>query len=147
MNYDIVITTAFGVESVTKRELIRLGVEDPKAIEGSILVHGTEEDVMKYNLLLRTAERVHIKLTSFRAETFDELFDNVKSFSWENLLPKDAKIIVTGKSKKSSLFAISSCQSIIKKAILVRLMPVYKTRTFSEDGAEYNIEFSIDNNV
>lgn len=146
MTHDIVITTAFGVESITKNELRHLGVRDPKAIEGSILVSGTDEDVARYNLLLRTAERVHIKLASFHAETFDQLFDNVKNVPWENYLPKDAKIIVTGKSKKSALFALSSCQSVIKKAILVRLMPIYRTRTFEESGAEYNVEFSIANN-
>ncbi len=143
--YDIVVTTAFGVESITKNELRKLGVSDPKAIEGSISVRGTEEDVVRYNVLLRTAERVHIKIASFPAKTFDELFDNVKVLPWENFIPKDGKIVVTGKSKKSLLFALSSCQSIIKKAILVRLMPIYRTRTFAEDGAEYNVEFSIDN--
>lgn len=146
MTYDVVITCAFGVESITKNELRALGVCDPKAVDGSILVRGTEEDVIKYNLLLRTAERVHIKISSFRAESFDELFDGVKAVPWENYLPKNAKIIVTGKSKKSALYALSSCQSIIKKAILVRLMPVYRTRTFEEDGAEYNVEFSIADN-
>ena len=146
MTYDIVVTTAFGVESITKNELRSLGVRDPKAVEGSILIRGTDEDVAKYNLLLRTAERIHIKVASFHAETFDQLFDNVKEIAWENFLPKDAKIVVTGKSKKSALFALSSCQSIIKKAILVRLMPIYRTRTFEESGAEYNVEFSIRDN-
>ena len=145
--YDIVVTTAFGVESIAKNELRKLGVTEPKAIDGSILVRGTDEDVARYNLCLRTAERVHIRIASFSAKTFDELFDGVKSLPWENFIPKDGKVVVTGKSKKSVLFSLSSCQSIIKKAILVRLMPVYRTRAFSEDGAEYNVEFSIDADV
>ncbi len=143
MNYRIVVTTAFGVESVTKNELRKLGVRDPKAIEGSISFDGTEEDVMRCNLFLRTAERVYITVGSFHAETFDDLFDGIKALPWQNYIPRDGKVIVTGKSKKSKLFALSSCQSIIKKAILVRLMPIYRLRTFDESGADFNVEFSI----
>ena len=144
MTHDLVITTAFGVESIAKNELRKLGVRDPKAIEGSISLTGTDEDIARYNVLLRTAERVYIQLASFHAETFDDLFDGTNSFPWENFFPKNAKIIVNGKSKKSKLFALSSCQSIIKKAILVRLMKAYHVRDFAEDGAEYGVEFAID---
>ena len=145
MDHKIVVTTAFGVESVTKNELRRLGVPDPKAIEGSIGFFGTTEDVMRCNLFLRTGERVYITVGNFHAESFDDLFDGVKALPWENFIPKDGKVIVTGKSKKSKLFALSSCQSIIKKAILVRLMPKYHTHTFAESGADYNVEFAINN--
>ncbi len=144
--YELVITTAFGVESVTKRELRRMGVEDPKAIEGSILVNGTDRDIARFNMGLRTGERVYIKLASFYADTFDMLFDGTKEIAWEEYLTADAKIVVNGKSKKSTLYALSSCQSIIKKAILVRLMQKRRQHTFEESGATYTVEFTINDN-
>ncbi len=146
MKYDLVITTAFGVESVAKNELRKLGFSDPKAIEGSFFVQGTDIDVARANLFLRTAERVYIKVGSFRAETFDDLFDGTKSLPWENYLAPDGNFIVNGKSKKSALFSLSACQSVIKKAVLTRLAEKRRVRVFDESGARYGIVFSIADN-
>lgn len=140
---EIMITCASGVEKVTKSELKRLGYEDCPAINGALTFSGTSLDIARCNLNLRTADRVYIKLYEFEARDFDCLFEGVKSIRWEDYLPEDALVIVNGKCVKSSLFAVSACQSIVKKAIADRLCQKYRINRLTEDGALYEINFSI----
>ena len=142
--FDLIITSASGVESVVKNELRTLGFTSPRCNDGKILLSGNGYDIARINMFSGSADRVYIKLTSFYADTFDMLFEYVNSFDWIPILPFNAKIIVTGKSKSSKLFALSSIQSIIKKAILTRLSQHYKRKVFPENGVVYRIEFHID---
>lgn len=145
--YNIIVTAAFGVESVTKKELQKLNIKEPKAIEGSFHFDGTSLDIARLNMFLRTGDRVYIEIGQFEAHTFDELFEGVNALNWEDYLDIDGAFIVNGKSKKSALFALSSCQSIIKKAILTRLTRVRSVANFSETGAQFFVEFSINNDI
>ncbi len=138
---NITITCASGLEKALKSELKRLGYEQAPIENGALNLSGTAEDVARLNLNLRTADRVYINLKEFSAFSFDELFDGVKEIEWERYIPEDAKITVNGKSVKSKLFALSSCQSIIKKAIAVRLINKFKVNFLAETGSEYGVVF------
>lgn len=140
--FEITLTCASGVEKVVKSELRRLGYEEVPAFNGTLTFNGDMEAVARCNMFLRTADRVYIKLAHFAAVNFDQLFDGVKNVCFEDFIPVNAQIVVNGKCVKSKLFAISACQSIIKKAICERLKGVYKQNLY-EDGAKYEIEFAI----
>ncbi len=139
----ISVSASSGVEAVVKRELSRLvGKEDLAAINGRITFDGSEEDIAKCNLYLRSANRVGIILGEFKAENFDDIFDGVKSVDFENYLSRRAKIDVTAKCVQSKIYAISATQSVAKKAICERL----KERGYGdlkEDGERYRIEISV----
>ena len=137
----IIISSASGVEAVTKRELINLGYEPTAFINGKTSVNGSFVDVAKLNILLYTASRVEIELGQIKASTFDELYDNLVKLEYEKFLDKNAKIIVNAKSVMSKLFALSSIQSISKKAICTRLNDIYGS--LNESGSEYKIEVNI----
>ncbi len=146
--FNITVRCASGVEKVLKSELFRLGYGDLPAINGGITFQGDILDVARCNVNLRTADRVYISVCEFNALTFDELFDGVYSINWGDYLPKNAKIVVNGNCVKSQLFAISACQSIVKKAIINKLSKIYNCNTFIEDGSQYKIDFYIyKNNV
>lgn len=144
---DISITSAFGIEASLKRELDKLGFENVPAINGTFSFKGTILDVARLNMFLRTADRVYIRLARFNCTTFDELFDGVRQVDWQDYISKDGQLLVNGKCVNSVLYGISACQSITKKAIIVKLAEHYKIRTFSESGERYKINFSIVNNV
>ena len=140
---NIEISSASGIEAVTKRELIALGYTPGGAEYGRILFEGEYLDVLRANMFLRTAGRVRVLVGTFEATDFDALFDGTASVRWQDVLPKDAKIIVIAKSVKSKLFALSSIQSIVKKAIAKSMCNFYKVAKLDESGAEYSIEASI----
>lgn len=138
---EICVTSASGIEAVTKRELYKIiGKEDLSAINGRIKFEGDESDVAKCNLNLRTGNRVEIVLGGFKAETFDDLFDGVKSIPFEEYIDRDGKIIVSAKSVQSKLFAYTAIQSVSKKAICERLCKKYGVNELNESGARYKIE-------
>lgn len=142
MLFDISVSSASGIEAVTKRELYKLGIEGAPSKNGRITFKGDEKNIAECNLLLRTANRVYINLSVFKAGTFDELYEGINAIDWQLYLPKDAKILVLGKCVQSKLMAISSCQSISKKAICDKLSRYYKT-ALDENGERYKIEVSI----
>ena len=134
---ELSVTSASGIEAVTKRELEGLGYAPGGAVYGRISFDGEYRDVARANVMLRTANRVFINIARFHAETFDELFEGIKNVPWQNIIPKNARVIVNAKSFKSKLFALSSIQKITKKAIVTAMGNLF------ESGGTYTFEVVI----
>ena len=118
----------FGMESVLKKEIIDLGYEVTNVSDGRVTFEGDAEAVARVNIGSRTAERLLIKAASFKACTWDELFEGVKAVHWEEFIPKDGKFwVAKASSVKSQLFSPSDIQSIVKKAMVEELKGVYHT--------------------
>ena len=143
MSINLIATTTFGLEAVVKRECQALGFQNIKTYDGKVEFTGTEADIVKANLWLRCAGRVWIKMGTFRAVTFTELFDQTKALPWADWIPEDGKFTVVGKSVKSTLFSVSDCQAIVKKAVVEKLKQTYHTDWFDETGASYTIQVGI----
>ena len=134
----------FGLEAVLKREITDLGYEIVSVEDGRVTFKGGAEALVRANIFIRTAERIMLKVGSFRAVTFDELFEATKALPWEEVIPKDGKFWVTkATTNKSKLFSGSDIQSIVKKAIVDRLKGIYHINWFEENGAEYPIRVFI----
>ena len=122
----------FGLEAVLKREITDLGYEVSLVEDGRVTFVGDEDALCRANVFLRTAERVLIKVGSFHAETFEELFQGTRSIAWEEYIPADGKFwVAKAASIKSRLFSPSDIQSIMKKAMVERLKAVYHKEWFS----------------
>ena len=138
--YELIAPCHFGLESILKREITDLGYDVTKVEDGRITFIGDGEAVCRANIFLRTAERILIKAGSFRAETYEELFQGTKSIPWEEMIPSDGKFWVTkAASVKSKLFSPSDIQSIMKKAMVERLKEIYHVEWFQETGASFPI--------
>ncbi|NLD48508.1 MAG: class I SAM-dependent RNA methyltransferase [Clostridiaceae bacterium] len=139
----LIATSAFGVEAVVGRELLRLGYEDQYVENGKVTFSGDESAVCRTNLWLRSADRVLLKMGEFQALTFDELFEKTKALPWDEWIPCNAEFPVEGKSVDSKLFSISDCQAIVKKAVVEKLKTKHKKEWFEETGPRYRIEVSL----
>ena len=137
----------FGLESVLKYEITKIGGTDLTVTDGKISVTGDENILARANLCLSTAERVLIELIEFRAESFEELFQGVRSVELERFIGIDDAFPVKGYSLDSALHSVPDCQSIVKKAAVERLKSKYGVEWFSESGATVQIKFSILKNV
>lgn len=141
--YEYVATCLFGLESLLGAEIEALGYKRLETIDGRVTFSGDISAIARCNLWLRFAERLYIKMGSFKAATFAELFDGTNALPWENWIGKDDSFPVKGHSIKSALTSIPDCQSIVKKAIVNRLSDEYEISWFKEDGVKYQIEFFI----
>ncbi|MBS6611375.1 MAG: class I SAM-dependent RNA methyltransferase [Peptoniphilus harei] len=143
----LIATTNIGLEAVTKRELIDLGYDNLKVSDGKIEINCGLEDIPILNLRLRTAERVLLLIDSFKAETFEELFDKVFEIRWWDYISESDNFIIQGRSRKSKLFSISDCQRITEKAIIEKLKMKYKVAWFEKSGPRVKVEVSLLNDI
>ncbi|MFZ3590935.1 THUMP domain-containing class I SAM-dependent RNA methyltransferase [Bacillus sp. DJP31] len=144
----LIATAAMGIEAIVADEVRSLGYEDCVVENGKVIFEADELAICRANLWLRTADRVKLKVGEFKATTFDELFERTKRLDWARYIPVNAEFPVIGKSVKSTLFSVSDCQSIVKKAVVESLKNTYKGTTwFEENGPFYRIEIAMLNDV
>lgn len=137
---ELIAPCHFGLEAVLKREIIDLGYDVSSVEDGRVSFWGDAEAICRANVFLRTAERVLLKVGSFKALTYDELFENTKALPWEKYIPKDGKFwVAKAASVKSKLFSPSDIQSIMKKAMVNRMKEHYDVEWFEETGASYPV--------
>lgn len=135
---ELIAPCHFGLEAVLKKEIMDLGYDVSLVEDGRLTFLGDEDGVARANIFLRTAERILIKVGTFKATTYDELFEGTKAINWEEYIPQDAKFwVAKAASVKSKLFSPTDIQSIIKKAMVEKLKKTYKTEWFKEDGASF----------
>ena len=143
MKFQLVATCLFGLEHLLGEEIDELGYERVSTIDGRVTFWGDSEAVALSNIFLRYAERVYIKVGSFRAESFEELFEGTRALAWPDFIGRDDAFPVKGHSIRSKLFSIPDCQAIIKKAIVRRMSEKYDIKLFAETGVKYQVEFFI----
>lgn len=137
---ELIAPCHFGLEAVLKREILDLGYEISEVEDGRVTFYGDADAICRANIFLRTAERILLKVGSFRAVTFEELFDKTKELSWEDYIPQNGKFwVAKAASVKSKLFSTSDIQSIMKKAMVRRMQERYCVEWFPENGASYPV--------
>lgn len=141
---ELIAPCHFGLESVLKKEIDDLGYDITKVEDGRVSFIGDGEAIARVNIWSRTAERVLIKIGSFFAYSFEDLYQGTKALPWEEFIPLDGKFWVTKASSiKSKLFSPSDIQSIMKKAMVDRMKETYSVVRFMEDGESFPIRVFI----
>lgn len=138
--FELIAPCHFGMESVLKREIVDLGYDITEVADGRVTFFGDEEALCRANVFLRTAERILIKIGSFHAETYEELFQGTKALPWEEYVPVDGKFwVAKAASVKSKLFSPSDIQRIMKKAMVERMKECYHVSWFEETGESFPV--------
>lgn len=138
--FELIAPCHFGMEAVLKKEITDLGYDITEVEDGRVTFLGDDEAICRANIFLRSTERILLKVGSFKAETFEELFQATKAIPWEEYIPKDGKFWVTKASSiKSKLFSPSDIQSIMKKAMVDRMKKSFGLEWFEEDGSSYPV--------
>ena len=68
---ELIAPCHFGLESVLKREIIELGYDIAAVEDGRVTFYGDADALCRANIFLRTAERILLKVGSFKAVTFE----------------------------------------------------------------------------
>lgn len=125
------------------RELQALGHEAKIMGTGRIAFEGDDAAFCRANLWLRTADRVLLRLGTFEATDFGQLFDQTHALPWEEWIGPDAEFPVNGRSVKSQLSSVPACQKIVKKAIVEKLRRAHGTDILPETGVTYSVEVAL----
>lgn len=139
----LIATSAMGLESLVANEVRDLGYE-PTVDNGKVVFEAPISAIPRCNLWLRVADRVKLVIGEFKTITFDELFEKTKGLPWEKYISEEGKFPVSGKSHKSTLFSVSDCQAIVKKAIVERLKQKHGVASrMPETGEMYKVEVAL----
>ena len=87
--FQYIVPCHFGTESVLKREILNLGYEIDSVQDGRVFFSADEKAIARANIFLRTAERVLLCVGIFQARTFDELFEAVDVFFFDDARKTD----------------------------------------------------------
>ncbi len=143
MKLQLVATCLFGLEKLLGEEIDALGLRRIETMDGRVIFEGEPADIARANIGLRCAERVLIRVGTFPARSFEELFEGTAALPWEAWIGRLDRFPVKGHCIKSRLFSVPDCQSIVKKAVVDRLSGAYGIRWFQETEVNYQIEFFI----
>ncbi|MBN9417166.1 MAG: class I SAM-dependent RNA methyltransferase [Candidatus Eremiobacteraeota bacterium] len=141
--FDFDATCAFGLEAVLGRELKALGLEDVRSDNGHVFFRGDFLAMARANLWARTADRIWLRLGSFPATTFEDVFQGTKALPWADLLPQDAEFPVEGLSHGSQLSSVPALQAVTKKAVVEAMSARYGSQTFPENGPRFPIRVAL----
>lgn len=95
-DFEIKVTTFFGLEEVLEKELHQLGGKDIVAFKRGVSVVGDLGFLYKINLCLHTALKVIIPIVKFEANNEQELYDNIKLIEWERFISNTDTIMIEG---------------------------------------------------
>ena len=103
---ELIAPCHFGLEAVLKREILDLGYDISEVEDGRVGFWGRRRGNLPCEYILRTAERVLLKVGSFKATSYEELFENTRALDWENYIPENGKFwVAKAASVKSKLFS------------------------------------------
>ena len=94
-NFPIIISCAKQLSRWTEVEVRELGYKPVEVTENTVVVRGAMRDVMRLNLLLRTAHRVLVPLLRTTCRNIRDLYRAVSSIDWENHLEPDGYFSVS----------------------------------------------------
>lgn len=143
MYLKMVAPCLLGLEGLVSEELKNMQAQNVLAENGRVFFEGDENILARANINSRFAERILIVLDSFKATSFEELFQGVKNLPWSEFIGSHDTFPVKGYSINSALHSVPDCQKIIKKAVVKSLSEDYGISWFEESGPVHQIQFSI----
>lgn len=115
MSFRLFAITAPGLEPYTAAELISLGLQpdsqfssttrgEPRDESGGVEFEGSQADLYRTNLHLRTANRIVYRLGDFSAVSFPELRKKAARLPWETVLRPGQPVALRVSCHKSKLY-------------------------------------------
>jgi putative N6-adenine-specific DNA methylase len=95
-DFEMKVTTFFGLEEVLASELLRLGGKNIEPFKRGVSVTGDIGYLYKVNLCSRVALRVLIPIYKFNARNDKELYDGIKKFPWDDFMKVTDTLAVEG---------------------------------------------------
>lgn len=119
-DFEIKVTTFFGLEEVLAHELKKLGGKEVTVFKRGVSATGDLGFLYKCNLNLHTALKVLIPLCRFEANKESELYDAVKSIAWEQFITENDTLMVESVTNSETFSHNLFVSQKVKDAIVDR---------------------------
>ncbi len=81
---NLIAKTSAGLEQVLYEELLSYNFKDIKILRRAVSFTGNLSEMYKANYCLRTALRILMPISEFKAQSDTELYNNIYNITWEN---------------------------------------------------------------
>ncbi|HYG02854.1 MAG TPA: class I SAM-dependent RNA methyltransferase [Chryseosolibacter sp.] len=132
----IIITCNKRLAPYLRMEVEALGYEIENAFVTGVEIKGTVTDCVRLNLNLRCASQVHYSLKSFRCNKPDDVYDEVASLPWEELIDTQGYVSITSTVDHFTVNNNMFINVRVKDAIVDRMRK--KTGSRPNSGSEMN---------
>lgn len=141
---------AIGLEKVLAKDLAHLGFKDMGRSAGrvsfNVSMDSLGEDLAKANIGLRTADRVMLVLSEFKAIDFDGFYRGIASIPWTQYCTRDTRVLIErARARQCKLHAQATLQSMTQKAIYADLMQQFRVNKMPETGDTLEVRVYGDN--
>jgi putative N6-adenine-specific DNA methylase len=133
-NATIIITCPKRLAPYLEKEVLDLGFTIEETFVTGVSLIGSVNDCIKLNLNLRCASQVLYSLKKFEAVNADEIYENLVSYPWEDILPDNGYFSITSNVNNPTINNSMFANLRVKDAIVDRLRE--KTGTRSSTGSE-----------
>ncbi|MCG9972050.1 THUMP domain-containing class I SAM-dependent RNA methyltransferase [Christiangramia crocea] len=146
-NFKMIAKTLYGFEAILAKELLDLGAMDIKQGNRMVSFVGDKGFMYKANLCLRTAIKILKPYESFKVNSEQELYDNIKLLPWEDFLDVNGSLAIDT-AVHSDIFTHSQYVALkAKDAIVDRFRDRYGKRPDVDlDFPDLRINIHIENN-
>lgn len=117
----IIITCHKRIAVYLEKEVQELGFTIDEAFITGVKLTGTINDCIKLNLNLRCASQVLYSLKQFTAQDGDDIYNALKNFQWENILPDPGYFSVTSNVNNPTINNSMFANLRVKDAIVDRI--------------------------
>ena len=93
-NFELIAKTFMGLEPVLAKELTQLGANDVKIGRRMVSFTGNKELMYRANFQLHTAIRVLKPIRHFKAQSADDVYEEIKKIDWTTYLDHDKTFAV-----------------------------------------------------
>lgn len=131
---EIIITCHKRIAPYLETEVKHLGFTIDESFITGVKITGSIKDCIKLNLNLRCASQVLYSLKSFRADNADDIYNELKKYPWENILPDPGYFSITSNVKNPTINNSMFANLRVKDAVVDRLREVRGSRP--ETGSE-----------
>ncbi|MFM8568776.1 MAG: class I SAM-dependent RNA methyltransferase [Candidatus Kapaibacterium sp.] len=138
---DLFITTPKLLTSYLDEELGALGFRQRESLAAGVRIKGSFSDAMRCNLLLRCAHRVLYPLTSFRADSADDLYARTVEFPWEDVLDVDGYFSIISSVDNPTIRNTQYAHVKLKDAIADRMRKRFGRRPDSGPRTDGTVFF------
>ena len=126
-----------GFEQTVMRELSLLGIEEFEGTaEGGVEFYCSLEDCYRINMLSRTIIRVLMRISRFRAESFNRLNDIMAKIPWELYLSPGRPVSFSVSCRKSRLYHSGAVEQEARAAVERRASEQGLALSFSAKAAQ-----------
>ena len=124
----IIITCHNRIAPYLQQEVESLGFEVKERFVTGVRINGNLNDCIKLNLNLRCASQVLYELQSFVAKNADGIYEHLKSYPWEKILPSPGYFSITSNVQNESIKNNMFANLRVKDSIVDRLRAVRNNR-------------------